>query len=89
MSSASDFVIEDSVLTKYKGSDENVGIPNGVTAIGDHAFWACSSLVSITIPDSVRIIGVQAFWACSNLTSITIPDSVTTIKIGAFQAWVK
>ena len=57
---------------------------NGVTSIGDHAFYECSSLTSITIPNSVTSIGNSAFYGCSGLTSIVIPDSVTSIGDYAF-----
>ena len=38
MSSASDFIIIDGVLTKYTGPGGDVVIPAGVTSIGDSAF---------------------------------------------------
>ena len=56
-----------------------------VTTIGDDAFYACTSLTSVTIPDSVTTIGGGAFAECSSLTSVTIPDSVTTIGDYAFR----
>ena len=36
-----DFFIEDGILKKYKGSDENVIIPDGVVKIGFQAFRGC------------------------------------------------
>ena len=59
-------------------------IQDGVTSIGDWAFYNCESLTSITIPDSVTSIGDKAFYYCTSLTSVTIPDSVTHIGTAAF-----
>ena len=78
------FVIENGVLTKYTGDGGDVTIPDGVTSIGDNAFYGCSGLTSITIPDSMTSIGEYAFGNCSNLTSITIPTNVTSIGDDAF-----
>ncbi len=61
-----------------------IDIKNGVTTIGDYAFYNCSSLISITIPNSVIRIGDRAFYNCASLQSIAIPNSVTSIGNGAF-----
>ena len=51
-----------------------VTFAQGVTSIGDTAFYGCSSLAAITIPDGVTSIGDCAFYGYSSLTAITIPD---------------
>ena len=56
----------------------------GFTSIGVEAFFARTSLTSITIPNTVTIINNGAFKRCAGLTSITIPNSVTSINMEAF-----
>ena len=56
----------------------------GVTSIGNFAFFLCSSLTNVTIPNSVTSIGDYAFYDCRSLTSVKIPDSVTSIGENAF-----
>ena len=60
-------------------------IPDGVTTIGEHAFFHCSNLTSVTILDGVTTIGNNAFEGCRSLTSITLPESITTIGEFAFS----
>ena len=79
--------------TNYNSYSGEVVIPSEVTyngekytviSIGDHAFYGCSGLTSVTIPNSVTSIGSYAFCNCSGLTSVTIPNSVTSIGYDAF-----
>ena len=78
----SDFQINKSgVLTKYLGSGGDVVIPDGVTSIGDRAFWNCTGLTSVTIPDSVTEIGDYAFGNCTGLTNVYISDLKAYIEI--------
>ena len=59
-------------------------VPDGVTRIGDSAFFDCTSLTSVIIPKSVTSIGSLAFLGCIRLTNVTIPDGVTSIGDAAF-----
>ena len=67
-----------------KGDILSVSLPEGLTSIGDGAFWECSSLTSIILPNSVKSIGERAFKNCSSLTSIILPNSLTSIEYDAF-----
>ena len=73
----------------HKKADKQFTIPDGVTSIGDYAFYKCASLTEIIIPDSVKDIGFNAFNGCTGLTSITIPNSVTSIGKYAFGSCPK
>ena len=61
-----------------------VRIGDGVTSIGDYAFYELLNLTSATIPNSVTSIGERAFQECRSLASVTIPNSVTSIGREAF-----
>ena len=64
----------------------SVQVSNGITSIGDSAFYGARSLTSINIPDSVTSIGNSAFNGARSLTSINIPAGVTSIGDGAFMS---
>jgi hypothetical protein len=63
---------------------KTVIIENGVTTIGDLAFFE-AALTSVNIPGSVTTIGAGAFLSSRALTSVNIPNSVTTIRNSAFE----
>ena len=60
-------------------------LKNGVTSIGNYAFYECKSLEKISIPESVTRIGNCAMEYCTGLQKIYIPSSVTIIAAGAFE----
>ena len=69
----------------YRSSVQKIEIGNGITSIGNSAFYSCYSLASITIPNGVTNIVDSAFGNCRSLTSITIPNGITSIGDSAFN----
>ncbi len=68
----------------YKDKIQSVAISNGVTSIGDNAFYECSNLTSVAIPDGILRIGELSFALCNSITNINIPKSVACIGKAAF-----
>jgi hypothetical protein len=54
------------------GRGGSYAIPNGVTSIGDDAFYYVTSLRSVTIPNSVTNVGGWAFYNCTGLTNFSV-----------------
>ena len=79
-----DLQILNQQVLRYRGNASEVVIPQGVTQIGDRAFYECSSLQSMVIPQEVTQIGNFAFCGCSRLQSVVIPQGVTQIGNLAF-----
>lgn len=81
-----DFEIKNGVLKKYKGRDNEVIIPEGVTSIGKNAFTPIddfsANLISIVIPSSVRSIEIYAFVGCDRLVEVYNLSSLT-ITLGS------
>ena len=86
MSNASDFIIENGVLTKYVGPGGDVVIPEGVTEIGADAFRApgAALLKSVAFPKGLLHIGVRAFQGQEKLKQVVLPESLQAISAGAF-----
>ena len=69
----------------YTEQINEVVIEDGVTSIGNNAFFDCQNLTSITFAEGSQLesIGESAFNG-TGLTSIEIPAGVTSIGVGAF-----
>lgn len=61
-----------------------VVIPEGVTSIGNQAFFDCLGIKHITIPNSVTSIGARTFCSCEYLQRVKIGNNVSRIGNGAF-----
>lgn len=76
-------------ITKYKGNEETVVIPETihgkpVRVIGVSAFFDNSTIKHLALPKNLWGISQSAFDFCVNLREIVIPDSVQTIGKYAF-----
>jgi len=64
----------------------SVVISDGVTTIGNSAFYRCRFISEVVIADSVTRVGDSAFWECKSLKAISLPDSIITLEDRAFTA---
>lgn len=62
-----------------------VSLPDGLTRIGDLAFYDCTALQTVVLPDSVTGIGWHAFDGCTALTIVDLGSGLRTIADGAFK----
>lgn len=69
---------------RYEDYIYKVVIEDGITGIGDYAFYGLDKLQSVTFGKNVTRIGRSAFYRCYGLYSIDIPGSVTEIEDYAF-----
>ena len=80
-----DFKSKQSPWYEYMELIQKLTIEDGVTSIGNYAFYDCNGLTSINIPHGVTSIGKYAFAFCDNVVSVTVPESVTSIDADAFS----
>lgn len=60
-------------------------LPDGLTAVGNSAFYDCQWLSHITLPLSLTEIGESAFYGNHRLVNIVLPDGLLKIGDGAFD----
>lgn len=83
--SASDFQIEGSTLTKYRGSDERVTIPDTVEVVGESAFENNQKVQLVVVPKSVKRMDAYVFWGCDNLEEVVLGKGLTSVDEYAFS----
>ena len=81
-----DYPIGKAPWFEFNDQIDTLVLKEGVTRIGDYAFYNCTELTSVEIPEGVTQIGESAFACCQSLESVTIPGSVTEIGEGAFES---
>lgn len=78
-------ITDETRLSIYKGTAEEILIPNYITVIGEYAFSE-RNIRSVIIPEGVETIEDSAFWNCPNLESVTLPGTLTAIGQDAFRS---
>ena len=71
----------------YSHLVQRIVVHDGITSIGDRAFYGMSNLVTVTLPASVTRLGEMAFFECTSLKQISIPG-VETIGWGCFYGCI-
>lgn len=62
----------------------SISIPEGITKIGDDAFYGCYYLESVTLPQSLVEVGTHVFADCVYLNNVVIPDKMKYIPARMF-----
>ena len=71
---------------KYADQITKVVVEEGVTSIGDYAFYnVFTKIESVTLPESLTTIGKYAFYGASGVKELTIPANVSSIGTMAFR----
>ena len=69
---------------EYRNEIVKVVIGEGITSIGDYAFYLSENLSEIQLPGTLTTIGAGAFEGAWSLVRVDIPDSVHTLEMAAF-----
>ena len=65
---------------------KRIVVKEGITSIGDLAFYNCDKALFVALPESVTKIGNRAFKNCFSLVGIQLPKSLETIGEASFEA---
>ena len=63
---------------------KSIDVENGVTSIGDYAFYNCIYVESVKLPNTLIKIGEYAFYNLKLLNSIDLPNNIEKIGQSAF-----
>ncbi len=80
---------DDKIAPWRSYSINSVTIKEGVTTVGECAFYKCTELKDVILPNSISLIKCDAFASCSEIAQIELPYSLTGIYSGAFNSCSK
>lgn len=70
---------------QYRSSIKTLVIQDGVTYLGNYAFFDCTALTQVQIASSVTELGNEIFTNCTSLRKVTLPDSIAKIGSSVFS----
>ena len=62
-----------------------LSLPEGLTSVGNMAFYDCYNLTAVTLPATVKDIGKLAFCQCRNITILNLNTGLAAIGRSAFE----
>ena len=62
-----------------------LSLPDGLTSVGNMAFYDCYNLTAVTIPSSVTDVGKLAFCQCRNIKILNLKEGLLSIGRSAFE----
>ena len=67
------------------GKVTKIVVSEGITSIGDNAFYREYNLKSVVLPSTLKTIGQDSFMHCTKLESINFPKNLTEIGFRSFK----
>ena len=69
----------------FRDQIHSLSLPEGLTRVGNMAFYDCYKLTSVTLPSTVTAVGDLAFCRCSAVTILRLNEGLQTIGESAFE----
>lgn len=69
---------------KYIDQINSVKVEEGVTSIGEYAFYGMPNMTEIQLPKGLKTIGGYAFKNSTKLNKVELPDTITKLGESAF-----
>lgn len=63
---------------------KKIVVGEGITSIGDYAFYDCENVTQVTLPSTLTHLGIDVFYDCQALTAVTIPSKIKVIPDDTF-----
>ena len=75
--------IKEGSFCGFKGA--SITLHDGITSIGDYAFYNCRNITTLTIPRSVTSIGERAFESCTRVDTFNFNATNCAVQTDSFK----